>query len=118
MSNSINIDNRRLPRYSTRLKVFDQETGDLIGYTEDLHLKGIKLSSDEPVQEGKEIRIWLETSSEEKNPERISLHAYRVWSAFSDTDPRYYYTGLHFIDTSEETLDSLQVIIENLKNRS
>jgi len=36
---------RKLKRYSVRLKVFEQETGELLGYAENLHIDGMKIKS-------------------------------------------------------------------------
>ena len=115
MTSSDSIDNRKLKRYSTRLRVFEQGTDKLLGYTEDLNFKGLKLTGEEPVIEGKEIHLWLEATDADGKSTRILLSAYRVWSAFTDTEPRYFYSGLHFVDPSEAALDSIQAVINTLK---
>ncbi len=51
------IENRKLKRYSAHLKIFEQETGELLGYAEDLHIKGMKIKSKEPISDKKEIQI-------------------------------------------------------------
>jgi len=107
-------ENRKLKRYSVRLKVFTQETGEVLGYAEDLNVKGMKIQSEESIPDKKEIQIWIGASREDEEKGRISLTAYRMWSSFSDTVPRYYYSGLHFIDPSEEALDSIQKLIDEL----
>ena len=116
MAGSNSIDNRELIRYSTRLRVYEQGTDNLLGYTEDLHMKGIKLISDGPVIEGREIHLWLEVADKDGRPTKILLNAYRIRSAFTDTEPRYFYTGLHFVNPSEAALDSIQAVIDSLKN--
>jgi len=59
-------ENRKLKRYSARLKIFTQETGELIGYTDDIHTDGIKLKSKYPIPDKKVIHIWLDGSDEDK----------------------------------------------------
>lgn len=105
-------ENRKLTRYSVRLKVFTQGTGELIGYAEDLHTEGMKIKSKDPIPDKKEIQIWIRVPGKDEEENRIALTAYRVWSSFSDDVPRYYYSGLHFIDPSEEALDSIQELTE------
>ncbi len=105
---------RKLKRYSARLKVFEQETGMLLGYTENLHTEGMKLMSKEPIPDKKEIQIFLGDSDADGKGEKILLSVFRIWSGFSDTVPRFYYSGLHFIDPSDEALDSIQAIIDEL----
>ncbi len=106
--------NRKLKRYSVRLKVFAQGTGKLLGYAENLHTEGMKIKSKEPIPDKKEIQIWIGVTKEDEEERQISLTAYRIWSSFSDTVPRHYYSGLHFIDPSEETSDSIQELIYKL----
>jgi len=105
---------RKLKRYSVRLKVFTQETGELLGYVDNLHTEGVKLKSKEPIPDKEEIHIWFVASEDDEKEKRISLTAFKVWSSFSETVPRYYYSGLHFIDPTEAALDSIQALIEEL----
>ena len=107
-------ENRKLKRYSVRLKVFTQEPGVLLGYAEDLHVEGMQIRSKEPIPDEKEIQIWFGVSKEDEEDRRISLTAYRMWSSFSDTVPRYYYSGLQFVDPSEEALTRTQELIDEL----
>ncbi len=108
------IENRELKHYSARLKVFVQETGELLGYAEDLHIKGMKIKSNEPISDKKEIQIWFGASEKDEEEKRISLATYRIWSGFSDAVPRRYYSGLHFIDPTEEALVSIKALINEL----
>jgi len=94
--------------------VFTQETGELLGYAENLNIEGMRIKSKEPIPDKKEIQIWFGASKENEEERRISLIAYRIWSSFSDTVPRHYYSGLHFTNPSEEALDSIQALIDEL----
>jgi hypothetical protein len=107
-------ENRKLKRYSVRLKVFTQESDELLGYAEELHTEGIRIKSKESIPDKKEIKIWFGGSGVDEKEKRIAVTAYRVWSSFQDTVPRFYYSGLHFINPSEETLDSIQELIDEI----
>jgi len=107
-------ENRKLKRYSARLKVYGQETSELLGYAENLNIEGMKLMSEAPLPEENEIQIWFGASKEDEGERQISLLASRIWSSFSDTNPRFYYFGLHFTKPSEEALDSIQELIDEL----
>jgi len=106
-------ERRRAKRFSARLKIYDCETGDLIGYCEDLSISGLRLMSETPLPANKEIRAWLDRN-ENNSGTGISLTLFRVWQAFSETARRYYYTGMHIINPDEQTLDQLQDLIDNL----
>lgn len=108
------IENRKLTRYSVRLKVFTQETGELLGYAEDLHTQGMKIKSKKPLPDKKEILLWFGVSGDDEEDKRIVVKAYRVWSSFHDTIPRFYYAGLRFVDPSEEALDAIQSYLDEL----
>ncbi len=103
-------ERRKLNRFSVRLKVFEQNTGELLGYAEDLHTEGLKLMSKNKLPVNKEMNIWLD-----KDEENIPLTVYCVWTSFSDTVPVYYYSGMHFVDPTEEVLDSIQSLLDDLK---
>ena len=68
--------------------------------------------SEEPPPMKKEIKLWLGAAIEEAEENRISLSAYTVWSSFSDTIPRLYNSGLHFINPSENAMDRIQKLID------
>ena len=74
----------------------------------------MRIQSKEPITNEKEIKIWFGASREDKEERRISLLAYRNWSSFSDSVPRLYFSGLHFTNPSEEVLDSIQDLIDEL----
>ena len=107
-------ERRKLKRFSVRLKVFAQETGELLGYAENLHTEGMMLRSKEPIPDKKEIQIWFGTANEDEKQKRIPLTVYRIWSSFTDEFPRFYCSGLHFVDPSDEALDRIKRLIEEL----
>ncbi len=104
-------ENRRFKRHTVRLKVFYEETGELLGYAEDLHIEGMGIASKKVIPNETEIHLNLTTEDEQK---QIPLRAFRIWSSFYDTLPIFYYSGLHFIDPSQQVLDDIQEIIDEL----
>jgi len=107
-------ENRKLKRYSVRLKVFTQETGELLGYTSNLHTEGMKIMGEIPLPDEKEIQIWFGASKEDEEEKRISLTACIIWRNFSNTTPIFYYSGFRFVNPPEEALDSIQELINEL----
>ncbi len=109
-------EQRKLKRFSVRLKVYSQQTDELIGYAENLHLEGMMIVSKEPIQDKEEIQIWFGAAKDDKKLNRIFLSSYKVWNSFTDTEDRLYYSGLHFTSPSEETLDKIQSLLSDLNN--
>ena len=104
-------ERRRAKRFSTRLKVYDRETNNLLGYCEDLSFTGVRLMSEAPIPENRELTVLLDHADDGTG---ILLTLFRVWQAVSESVPRYYYTGLHIVNPDEETLDNLQDLIHEL----
>lgn len=104
-------ENRKNKRHRVRLKVIDQQTGELLGYAEDLHIEGMRLTSKKSFPANTEIIFWLVKDEETV---KIPLTAFRVWSSFYDTVPVFYYSGFHFVNPTSESLDSIQDIIREL----
>lgn len=104
-------EKRRLKRFSVRLKVYSQQTDELIGYAENLHIDGMMIATKKPIPSKQELSIWFGATKEEKRLNRIFLSAYKVWESFTDTQDRLYYSGLHFVSPSEEILDKIQSLI-------
>jgi len=109
-------EKRRLKRFSVRLKVYSQQTDELLGYAENLHIEGMMIASKEPITDNQELQIWFGAAKDEKRLNRIFLSAYKVWSSFTDSEDRFYYSGLHFVSPSEETLDNIQSLLDNLED--
>ena len=53
-------ERRRAKRFSTRLKVFEQETDILLGYCEDISISGLRLMSEAPLPANQELNVLLD----------------------------------------------------------
>lgn len=115
MLEALSAERRKFTRYSCRLKVYLEESNQLLGYAEDIHLEGMRLKSEQPTQENTELKVWFGLSPHDKDASRkISLSMYRVWSGFSDCENRFHYSGMHFSNPSEDALDGIQELIHDL----
>ncbi|MCZ6805042.1 MAG: hypothetical protein O7D86_14260 [Proteobacteria bacterium] len=115
LNSQLNVnEKRRLKRFSVRLKVFSQQTDELLGYAENLHIEGMMIVSKEPIPNSQELQIWFGATKDEERLTRIFISAYKVWESFTDNDDRYYYSGLHFASPSEEALDRIQTLLHDL----
>jgi len=109
-------EQRRLKRFSLRLKVYSQLTDALLGYAKNLHIDGMMISSKVPIHDNQELEVWFGATKDEKRTNRIFLSAYKVWSSFTDDGDRHYYSGLHFVSPSEDTLDRIQSLLDDLES--
>ena len=107
-------ERRRLKRFSVRLKVYLQASDELLGYAENLHHKGMMIVTKEPIAKNQELSIWFGASKEEKRLNRIFVSAYKVWESFTDSEERFYYSGLHFVAPSEETQDKILSLLDEI----
>jgi len=108
------VEKRRSKRFSIRLKVYSQQTNIVIGYAENLSMAGMLLMSLEPVPEKQELQIWFGADKENNPDKKIALTAYRVWSSFTESVPRLFCSGLHFVNPTNSTLDKIQNLLDNL----
>jgi len=108
-------EKRKLKRFSVRLKVYSQQTDELLGYAENLHTEGMMLASLQLIPEA-QLQIWFGTAKENKRSNRIFLSAYKVWNSFTDTEDRLYYSGLQFISPSEENMNKIQLLLDDLND--
>ena len=115
MEQAITAEKRRFKRYSCKLKVYLQDSNELLGYAEDIQLQGMRLKSETVIPENTELKVWFGVDGKDGDRTKlISVSMYRVWSGFPDGDNRFYYSGMHFVPPSEETLDSIQELIDEL----
>jgi len=68
-------ENCRFKRHTVRLKVVYEETGELLGYAEDLHSEGMRVASKKAIPTETEIRLYLTTEDEQK---QIPIRVFRI----------------------------------------
>ena len=107
-------ERRRLKRFSVRLKVYSQQSDELLGYAENLHHKGMMIVSKMPIPKNQELKIWFGAGKQEKHLNRIFVSAYKVWESFTDSEERFYYSGLHFVAPSEDVQDKILLLLDEI----
>ncbi len=96
------------------LRVFDQDTGKLLGYIVDISTSGMMLISDQPLPVHKEYRLYVDVPQEEGQRERVFLKALSLWSS-KDINPDFFDTGFRLLDLTMEQLYKVQLIIDDFK---
>ncbi len=106
-------ENRKLERLFLHIKVFDNETGSLLGHTADLHVEGMMLISDKRVVLDKELCLRLEHVKNNFEKISIPLFASGVWNRTANNS-NVFNTGFRFVDTSHTQTIELSGLIEEL----
>lgn len=105
------LDKRRAKRSIIRIKVFDANTGQLLGNTIDLNSTGMLLVGTGEIPMGEDMSVRLEhTFHAEKH---IILPAKVVWHMAS-VKPGMYNTGFYFIGATTEQTRFINNLIEEL----
>lgn len=96
------------------LRVFDEDTGELLGHVVDINKEGIRLVSDKPIPLNQTFRLWVDVPKENAPRQRIHLEVESLWSQ-PDVNPDFYATGFRIHNTGTQTLVQLQLLIEEFK---
>ena len=113
---SSGTDQRKLKRWYLvmYLRVYDQDTQELLGHIVDINKDGIRLVSDKPIPPNQAFRLWVDVPKENAPRQRIHLEAESLWSG-QDVNPDFYDTGFRLQNISTQTLLQLQLLIEEFK---
>ena len=96
------------------LRVFNEDTGELLGHVVDINKHGIRLVSDKPIPPNQTFRLWVDVPKENAPRQRIHLEAESLWCG-QDVNPDYYDTGFRLQNISTQALLQLQLLIEEFK---
>ena len=107
------IENRHLDRLILYIKVFDNETNAFLGYTANIHSKGMMLVSETLIPLDKDISIRLEHVKDDFKKIAIPLSARGVWRGDTHVFD-VYTTGFRFVDPSHTQIIELDNLFEDL----
>jgi len=96
------------------LRVFDQETGSLLGHIVDITTEGLMLISETPIPTERDYRLWIEIPQEGGERQRIPLEARSLWHD-RDINPACFDTGFRLINITPEALHKIRLLIDDLK---
>ena len=92
-------------------KMFDAQSGDLLGYTVDVSDTGIRLMADSALEPGQVLETRLELPQEILGRDSINMKLEVRWCR-EDTNPDYMAIGLEFVETSRE----LYAVIKSIQD--
>jgi hypothetical protein len=92
-------------------RVFDRNSGKLLGYLSDLTQDGAMVISEDPIETGLVMRLCMDLPEGYFTRERLNFEAKSVWCK-PDIDPKFYNTGFQLINPNREDIDIIQWIIQ------
>lgn len=116
MNDQNDSDRRREKRWNLKahLRVFDQETGELLGHAVDIAAKGLQLVSEHPLPVEKNFRLWLEIIVDDGRWEKMPVKALSVWSRQSNTG--LCHTGFHIFAMPAASQQHIKRLIDTLEH--
>ncbi len=115
-NDSSGAEKRRIKRWYLvmYLRVYDQDTNELLGHIVDINKEGMRLVSDKPLPLNQTFRLWVDVPKEDTPRQRLELEAESLWTG-RDINPDFYDTGLRVLSISTQALLQLQLLIEEFK---
>ncbi len=109
-------EKRRIKRWYLvlYLRVYDQDTNELLGHIVDINKEGMRLVSDKPIELNRIYRLWVDVPKEGTPRQRIQLEGESLWTG-RDVNPDFYDTGFRMLNISTQSLLQLQLLIEEFK---
>lgn len=84
------------------LRVFDRDTGAMIGHLVDISPAGLMLVSEAPLAIGKHYKLRMTLPDSLFDTHQIEFNAQSLWSS-NDVNPDFYDTGFELGSISQET---------------
>lgn len=108
-------ENRKMKRWHViyYLRIFEQDSGSLLGHLVDITTEGMKMVSEETIPSKKDFRLKMEVPLEGEKTEEVLFNARSLWSK-KDTNPDFYATGFHLENLSRDTIKVIQELIADL----
>ena len=106
-------DRRKIPRKYLMVysRVFDRETGKVLGYLSDMNLMGAMIISDDPMVEGTAVLLRFDLPDPPLfSTDHLNLNARVAWCQ-PDIDPAFYNIGFQFGTVTSEQAKIIEEMI-------
>ena len=114
MTSSEIDDKRRLKRFIVNVKVFNTDTGDLLGYSANMHNMGMKLTSTEEIPMDTEFNVKIEhIRFDDDEFVEIPLRIRSLWGN-PGKNPDFYDTGFQIVNPTPDSDRAIAALIEEL----
>ena len=105
-------ERRYLDRLNLNLKVFERETGERLGLTENIHCEGMMLITVKPFTTGKTLQVIIELPSGD-GTKKLVLTAVSCWNVH-DKENSIYNVGFRFLYPSPEMKSFYETLFHGL----
>lgn len=98
------------------LRVFNQDSNELLGHIIDISESGMMLISDDPIAVPQGFRVWVDVpNGETHSRQRIQLETRSLWSG-NDINPDFYDTGFCITHATPGSVRHINELIESFKS--
>jgi hypothetical protein len=105
----------RRSKVITFTPVYNQSDDSLLGYLEDLTMRGALMISEAPVPVDQNLTLGIEfRKTADESVKRLTIPARVAWCKHDD-HRTYYNTGLEFLELSEKDKNAVAAILEKYK---
>lgn len=112
MKAEVLIENRKLKRLIINVKIYERKTGEFIGYSANMHVQGMMMSSTGIMPVGEEYLIQIKHMEDDEVIE-IPLHMRCLWSSPGD-NPDFFQSGYVFIEPKPAQTRAIENLLEDL----
>ena len=107
-------EKRRLKRFIVNVKVYNSDTGDLLGYSANMHTRGMKLTSTGEIPLNAEFNVKIEhIRFDDDEFVEIPLRIRSLWGGQGkNTD--FFDTGFLIIDPTSDSDKAISLLIDEL----
>jgi hypothetical protein len=97
------------------LRVFDEQSGKLLGHVVDIHEEGLMLLSEKPIELNRDYDLALEMPNIDRSGrKKVSLKAHAIWQS-ADANPDLVDTGFQLINPKKDAVRTIGDLIEELQ---
>ena len=93
------------------LRIYDTNTGELLGNLVDLSEGGLMLVGDKPLQKGQTFNLSMQLPSASDQHNRLEFKAIAKWSK-KEVNPHLFDTGLELIDPTDSMMSTIKELID------
>lgn len=107
-------EKRRQKRFIVNVKIIDLDAGEVLGYSANMHTRGMMISSSEPIPLLKVYNVRIEhlRMSDDELVE-IPLRIRSLWGG-PGKHPDYHITGFLILDPTTESDEAIMQLVEEL----
>jgi hypothetical protein len=94
------------------LRVFDTDTGELLGNLVDISTRGVMLVSDRAIETDKSFKLRMVLPETIEGSREVVFNAISRWCG-NDTNRDFYDTGFELVDPDSEFLEAVDKLVDD-----